>query len=136
MHSKFLLKTYGKRPGDTILTLKWNLRKQVKSSLINRQNFVYTTWGILIASYQTQLWYYKMKTFDTNVISYIGFYFSSDVVTKDEAVAMLKAMETGKEEREEQMKRVGYPAYTTQAGNYNLLWKYNSIALLILHLFD
>jgi L-fuconate dehydratase len=42
------------------------------------------------------------------------------VVTKEEAIAMLKAMETGKEEREEQMKRVGYPAYTTQAGNHKL----------------
>lgn len=56
-----------------------------------------------------------------NAITDIRFYFSSDVVTKEEAIAMLKAMETGKEEREEQMKRVGYPAYTTQAGNHSLL---------------
>jgi hypothetical protein len=49
------------------------------------------------------------------------FYFSSDVVTKMEAIAMLKAMQEGKEEREEQMKRVGYPAYTTQAGSCSLL---------------
>jgi hypothetical protein len=58
-----------------------------------------------------------------NYISDTGVYFSSDVVTKDEAIAMLKEMLSGKEEREEQMKRVGYPAYTTQAGNRNITVK-------------
>ena len=33
---------------------------------------------------------------------------------------MLKEMQHGKEEREEQMKRVGYPAYTTQAGKHDI----------------
>jgi hypothetical protein len=56
------------------------------------------------------------------------FYFSSDVVTKEEAIAMLKAMQEGKEEREEQMKRIGYPAYTTQAGSRSLLLECNSVA--------
>jgi len=43
------------------------------------------------------------------------------VVTKEEAIAMLKEMQPGKEEREEQMRRVGYPAYTTQAGNHDII---------------
>jgi hypothetical protein len=34
---------------------------------------------------------------------------------------MLKEVQPGKEEREEHMKRVGYPAYTTQAGNHNII---------------
>jgi hypothetical protein len=58
------------------------------------------------------------------------FYFSSDVLTKEEAIAMLKAMQEGKEEREEQMIRIGYPAYTTQAGSHSLLYNCNSIALM------
>jgi hypothetical protein len=59
------------------------------------------------------------------------FYFSSDVVTKEEAIAMLKAMQEGKEEREEQMKRVGYPAYMTQAGSCSNLYHYTNPYLLI-----
>ena len=55
-----------------------------------------------------------------NEVTDTGVHFSSDVVTKEEAIAMLKGMQPGKEEREEQMKRVGYPAYTTQAGNHNM----------------
>lgn len=58
------------------------------------------------------------------------FDFSSDVVTKEEAIAMLKVMQEGKEEREEQMMRIGYPAYTTQAGSHSLLYNCNSIALM------
>jgi hypothetical protein len=58
------------------------------------------------------------------------FYFSSDAVTKEEAIAMLKVMQEGKEEREEQMIRIGYPAYTTQAGSHSLLYNCNSIALM------
>nr|CAD7405018.1 unnamed protein product [Timema cristinae] len=41
---------------------------------------------------------------------------ASDVVTKEEAIEMLKAQRKGKAEREEQMRTVGYPAYTTQVG--------------------
>jgi hypothetical protein len=63
-----------------------------------------------------------------NEITDTGVCFSSDVVTKEEAIAMLKEMQPGKEEREEQMKRVGYPAYTTQAGNHNIICDcYNSV---------
>jgi L-fuconate dehydratase len=65
----------------------------------------------------------KLKLFDTihNEVSDVGFCFSSDVITKEEAIAMLYSMQAGKEEREEQMKKIGYPAYTTQAGNHILL---------------
>lgn len=52
------------------------------------------------------------------------------MVTKQEAIAMLKAMHEGKEEREERMIRIGYPAYTTQAGSHSLLYNCNSIALM------
>jgi predicted Zn-dependent protease len=63
-----------------------------------------------------------------NDITDTGVHYSSDVVTKEEAIAMLKEMQPGKAEREEQMKRIGYPAYTTQAGNHNIECNgYNSV---------
>ena len=62
-----------------------------------------------------------MDVMSQNEITDTGVHFSSDVVTKEEAIAMLKEMQPGKEEREEQMKRVGYPAYTTQAGNHTII---------------
>ncbi|MCL4137178.1 UNVERIFIED_CONTAM: hypothetical protein GTU68_028148 [Idotea baltica] len=40
----------------------------------------------------------------------------SDVLTKEEAIQMLRSMQKGKEEREEDVMQSGYPAYTTAAG--------------------
>jgi len=40
----------------------------------------------------------------------------SDAITKDEALAMLKAKEATKKEREAEVKKRGYPAYTTSVG--------------------
>lgn len=42
--------------------------------------------------------------------------YSTDVVTKEEAIEMLKVGEEGKKEREEFLMKNGYPAYTTQVG--------------------
>lgn len=43
-------------------------------------------------------------------------FLSSDVVTKEEAIEILKSKEIGKAQREEEMRTKGYPAYTTQVG--------------------
>jgi hypothetical protein len=40
----------------------------------------------------------------------------SDAITKDEALSMLKAKEATKKEREAEVKKRGYPAYTTSVG--------------------
>lgn len=40
----------------------------------------------------------------------------SDVLTKEEAIEILTQAQQGKQQREEQVKLEGYPAYTTQAG--------------------
>lgn len=40
----------------------------------------------------------------------------SDVINKDEVFQILKENEKGKNEREEFMKKEGYPAYTTEIG--------------------
>jgi len=73
-----------------------------------------------------------MDVMSHNEINDTGVHFSSDVITKEEAITMLKEMQHGKEEREAQMKRVGYPAYTTQAGNHNRIYNcYNSAFVCI-----
>lgn len=40
----------------------------------------------------------------------------SDFITKEEALALLKEKEAGKKAREEEVKKRGYPAYTTSVG--------------------
>lgn len=50
------------------------------------------------------------------LVSLIDFRYCSDVLTKEEAIDMLKKAAVGKEEREEELKQNGYPAYTTAAG--------------------
>lgn len=40
-------------------------------------------------------------------------HFRTDVLTKEEAIDVLKRKEAGKEEREKILLRTGYPAYTT-----------------------
>nr|XP_012153601.1 PREDICTED: mitochondrial enolase superfamily member 1-like isoform X2 [Megachile rotundata] len=41
---------------------------------------------------------------------------STDVITKEEAIKLLKDNESGKVKREETLRKYGYPAYTTQVG--------------------
>ena len=43
---------------------------------------------------------------------------SSDALSKDEAVQMLKEMAAGKEQREQHIVTAGYPTYSTAAGAY------------------
>lgn len=45
---------------------------------------------------------------------------SEDVLTKEEAIQMLREMQPGREKREERMLTRGYPAYTTAAGKGTL----------------
>jgi hypothetical protein len=45
-----------------------------------------------------------------------AFRYITDALTPEEALAMLKEKEAGKKQREEEVTRRGYPAYTTSAG--------------------
>ncbi len=49
-------------------------------------------------------------------VSCIDFRYLSDVLTRDDALAMLGALEPGKADREAEIRRDGYPAYITSAG--------------------
>lgn len=50
------------------------------------------------------------------LVSLIDFRYCSDVLTKQDAINILKEAAIGKEEREKELLEKGYPAYTTAAG--------------------
>lgn len=50
------------------------------------------------------------------LISTIDFRYITDVITKEEALEILKKAQEGKEDRQKKLLEVGYPAYTTQVG--------------------
>lgn len=57
------------------------------------------------------------------LVSLIDFRYCSDVLTKKEAIDLLKQSAIGKKQREEELKINGYPAYTTAVGEYLILLK-------------
>lgn len=52
------------------------------------------------------------------LVSLIDFRYITDVITKEEAIALLKSQEAGKSNRISVLERDGYPCYTTQVGWY------------------
>lgn len=52
---------------------------------------------------------------------------SEDALTREEALQMLREMESGKNSREERMINRGYPAYTTSAGAWDDLCSYSDV---------
>lgn len=50
------------------------------------------------------------------LVSTIDFRYITDVITKEEAIKMLRDKQAGKQERVKYLMEHGYPAYTTQVG--------------------
>jgi L-fuconate dehydratase len=50
------------------------------------------------------------------LVNCVDFRYLSDVLTRDDALAMLRRLESGKAAREAEVRRDGYPAYITSAG--------------------
>ena len=84
---------------------------------------------MIIGSYNKIIKYFVSGEMNLNLF----FFGSSDVVTKEEAIDMLKAKQAGKEDREELMRTVGYPAYTTQAGKSLRDTNQSSIFIKLFH---
>lgn len=51
-------------------------------------------------------------------MSTIDFRYITDVITKEEAIILLKEKRVGKDERVKELLEKGYPAYTTQVGKF------------------
>lgn len=62
------------------------------------------------------LWKLLVDMEPNKLLSVIDFRYITDALTKDEALEILMKGQEGKKEREEAIKKTGFPAYTTSAG--------------------
>ncbi|KAJ2931753.1 hypothetical protein H1R20_g5370, partial [Candolleomyces eurysporus] len=73
-------------------------------------------WDMYARSRKKPLWKLIVDFTPEEFVRSTTFRYISDVITKEEALELLKAKEAGKKEREEKVKELGYPAYVTSAG--------------------
>jgi len=73
-------------------------------------------WDLLAKQAGKPLWKYIVDLTPEQLVECIDFKYISDVLTKAEALEMLQAKRPGVAAREEEMRRDGFPAYTTSAG--------------------
>ncbi|XP_022906814.1 mitochondrial enolase superfamily member 1-like [Onthophagus taurus] len=76
-------------------------------------NTLWDLWGKLL---NKPVWLLLADMDPEHLVSLIDFRYISDVITKNEAIDMLKQAAEGKEERMKYLLEKGYPAYTTQVG--------------------
>jgi len=73
-------------------------------------------WDLYAKSRKKPLWKLVVDMSPEELVNSAAFRYISDALTREEAVAMLKAREAGKAEREKLVRDIGYPAYVTSAG--------------------
>lgn len=77
---------------------------------------VNAVWDLYAKTEKKPLWKLICDMRAEELVSCVDFTYLSDVITPEEAIAMLKAKEAGKAERIAYLMEHGYPAYTTSAG--------------------
>ncbi|CAH0766401.1 unnamed protein product [Diatraea saccharalis] len=73
-------------------------------------------WDLWARIENKPLWMLLVDMEPEELVSTIDFRYITDVITKEEAVQLLRTKKTGKEERIKLLMEKGYPAYTTQVG--------------------
>lgn len=73
-------------------------------------------WDLLAKRAGKPLWKLLVDLSPEQLVDCVDFRHLTDVLTRDEALAILRDREAGKVEREAEMRRDGFPAYTTSAG--------------------
>ncbi|EGO29446.1 hypothetical protein SERLADRAFT_445265 [Serpula lacrymans var. lacrymans S7.9] len=73
-------------------------------------------WDMYARARGKPLWKLVVDMSPEELVSATAFRYISDALTREEALAMLKAKEAEKKEREAKVKEIGYPAYITSAG--------------------
>ncbi|EIW78694.1 enolase C-terminal domain-like protein [Coniophora puteana RWD-64-598 SS2] len=73
-------------------------------------------WDMFARSRNKPLWKLVVDMTPEELVSATAFRYITDALTKEEALAMLKAKEATKAAREAHVREVGYPAYVTSAG--------------------
>ncbi|HEY0737167.1 MAG TPA: L-fuconate dehydratase [Herpetosiphonaceae bacterium] len=77
---------------------------------------VNAVWDLYAKVEQKPLWKLLVDLSPEQIVACIPFRYITDALTPDEALAILRRNAASRAEREAQMQRQGYPAYTTSAG--------------------
>ena len=77
---------------------------------------VNAVWDLWAKSVEKPLWRLVADLTPAELVRCIDFRYITDCITRDEALALLRAQEAGKAERLATLEREGYPCYTTSAG--------------------
>ncbi|KAF8827056.1 hypothetical protein HHX47_DHR5000595 [Lentinula edodes] len=73
-------------------------------------------WDMYARSRQKPLWKLVVNFSPEELVRSAAWRYISDAITKEEALDMLKKIESTKAEREAKVREIGYPAYVTSAG--------------------
>jgi L-fuconate dehydratase len=73
-------------------------------------------WDLWAKREKKPMWKHLVDLSPEELVSTIDFSYITDVLTPEEAIAMLRAASAGREAREAEMRADGYPAYTTSTG--------------------
>ncbi|WP_163559125.1 L-fuconate dehydratase [Halomonas sp. NO4] len=77
---------------------------------------VNAVWDLWAKREGKPVWKLLVDMTPEQLVRCLDFRFVTDALTPEEAIALLKRQESGKAEREAEMRRDGFPAYTTSAG--------------------
>ncbi|WP_457298859.1 L-fuconate dehydratase [Phyllobacterium sp. P5_D12] len=77
---------------------------------------VNAVWDLLAKEAGKPVWQFVGEMTPEEIVSIVDFRYLTDVLTRDEALEILRKAEKGKQERIADLKATGYPCYTTSAG--------------------
>ncbi len=77
---------------------------------------VNAVWDLYAKAERKPLWKLLADMTPAQIVSAIDFRYITDALTPDEALAILERQAATKADREAQLLKIGYPAYTTSAG--------------------
>lgn len=77
---------------------------------------VNAVWDLYAKAEKKPLWQLLADMSPQELVSCIDFTYITDAITPDEAIALLSKWQATKQERVSNLRRIGYPGYTTSAG--------------------
>jgi L-fuconate dehydratase len=77
---------------------------------------VNAVWDLWARAEKKPVWKLLIDLTPEELVRCVDFRYITDAITPDEAIALLRRVEPTKREREAEMRRDGFPAYTTSAG--------------------
>ncbi|MEU3923470.1 enolase C-terminal domain-like protein [Streptomyces sp. NPDC029004] len=77
---------------------------------------VNAAWDLAARRAGQPVWEFLASMSPEELVSLVDFRYLTDVLTRDEALAILRAAEPGRAERAARLREQGYPAYTTSPG--------------------